>query len=857
MKTLVLIDANALIHRAFYALPPMSDKNGHPTNALYGLSSILLKIVRELKPDYAVAAFDLAAPTFRHKEYEAYKAQRKKASPELISQIKEAPKIFEAFGIKVLSKEGYEADDVIATCVEEFKKEPDLKIIIITGDLDTLQLVSGEKVVVSTMKKGIGETVVYDEREVKARFDLSPEQMPDFKGLKGDPSDNIPGVPGIGEKTAIQLLRQFHTLENLFEKIEADKTLVNEKTYVKLVENKDQAFFSKYLAVTKRDLPLGVVLSDLSFSLSEDVLRGVFEERNFRSLVVRLMEKEGEAGKEEKEKEIEQGEKRMDCETFLKMPGKEFFLFLEGDDLWIANRSSSCIVTPLQAGLLERFYKNDGYYIGHDIKALLRWHKRHGVLPPFFSFDTMIGAWLLDPERRDYNIAAVIERIFKKEKNEDLLFPLYEWIKKKIDQYELQYVYSNIELPLTPILSEMEMRGIGVDVDSLVSLGEKTNVALKELEEEIHKETGSSFNINSPKQLSEVLFTLLKLPTKGIRKTPQGALSTDASELAKLRDKHPAIDLILRYRELNKLKTTYIDALPKFVEESTRRLHTTFHQTGTATGRLSSSEPNLQNIPAQGDEARMIRDAFIPEKGFQFVAFDYSQLELRIVAALSKDEKMVNAFLEGKDIHALTAAEVNNISLDDVTPELRRHAKTLNFGMVYGMGARAFAESSGLSFADAKRFIQEYFSDFKGIKTYQDSIISFAKTYGYVKTETGRRRYLSDIVSGNPKFQSQAERAAINMPVQGLAADIMKLAMIHVNAWIREKKLEDDVRLLLSIHDELVFEIAEGVENNVIQKIREIMEHALSLSNVKGLNLSVPLVVDMKAGNSWGNMKKM
>ncbi|MDE1970788.1 MAG: DNA polymerase I [Patescibacteria group bacterium] len=850
MKTLLLIDANALIHRAFYALPPMTDSKGNPVNALYGLSSILLRVVREMKPDYVAAAFDLPEPTFRHKEYKEYKAQRKKASPELIAQLKVAPRVFEAFGMKVMSAEGFEADDVIATLAEKFRKEPRLHIMIITGDMDTLQLVEGKKVEVCTMKKGIGETTIYDETGVEERFGITPAQLPDFKGLKGDPSDNIPGVPGIGEKTAVTLLQEFKTLENLYDRIRCDKELIPAKTYAKLIEHKDQAFFSKYLAITRRDLPLNVTLDDLAFLLSVDSLKSLFESYHFRSLLLRLQESSSR-GVSNPKKEEETASTALICSAFSAIPHTELALSCEDGRLCLTNRKGAfCYIEEdHDVTLLSAVYADTERFIAYDAKGVIRWHMDHGVALPRISFDCMIAAWLLDPEYRDYGLRALTKRMFKKEGGNEYIFSLYDAQLKKLVKYELMHVFSDIEMPLIPILATMERRGIALNVSQLNAVRVRTETELNDLERDIFSTSDSSFNINSPKQLSEVLFTLLKLPTKGLRKTPQGAISTDAGELAKLRGAHPIIDLILRYRELNKLKTTYLDALPKSLDAHTGRLHTTFNQTGTATGRLSSSDPNLQNIPAQGSEAVEIRNAFVAEKGFQFAAFDYSQLELRIVAALSQDATMMNAFLEKKDIHAITAAEVNGISLSEVTPELRRQAKTLNFGIIYGMGARAFAESSGLSLHEAKRFIQKYFENFKGIKAYQDSLIGFAKTYGYVKTESGRRRYLPDITSGNPKFQAQAERAAINMPVQGLEADIVKQAMINADTWIKEQNLEETVRLLLNIHDELLFEIEKEKVRNVIAPLRGIMEQAFPLA--------VPLVVDIKMGDSWGSMQHL
>ena len=507
MKTLVLIDANALIHRAFYALPPMVNKKGEPVNALYGLSSILLRLVREMKPDYIIAAFDLPTPTFRHKEFEAYKAQRKKSSPELIAQLKIAPHIFDGFGIKTLSQEGYEADDVIASLALKFGSEPHLNVVIVTGDMDTLQLVKGDKVVVCTMKKGIGETITYNEHEVKERFGIAPKELPDFKGLKGDPSDNIPGVPGVGEKTTIKLLQEFKTLENLYESIEKDKTLIDAKLYAKLIENKDQAFFSKYLATTRNDLPLPVELPDLVYSFEENMLRAFFESCGFRSLAARLMEQEEIPQQEELKKEDKGG--GVDGVVFLNTSyNKELFLFLEEGSLYVANRENFCVIKDVsESSMLLSLYEKTPVLIGHDLQKIIASHLRNKIISPHVEFDTMIAAWLLDPERKDYSLETLTEKIFKKEKYESgVLFHLYEWQKKKIAEHELERVLYNIEIPLIPILTAMEMRGIRLDTHELLELGKKVDKELEELQADIYKVSDSSFNISSPKQLSEVLF---------------------------------------------------------------------------------------------------------------------------------------------------------------------------------------------------------------------------------------------------------------------------------------------------------------------------------------------------------------
>ncbi len=744
MKRLILIDANALIHRSFHALPPLATKKGELVNAVYGFTAIILKVIKELKPDYIATAFDLPKPTFRHLEFEDYKATRPKTPEELTSQFPLVKKIVKAFNIPIFEKEGYEADDIIGTIAEKVSKEKEnLEVIIVTGDLDTLQLVN-KKIKVYTLKKGITDTVIYDEQAVKQRYGFGPKQLVDYKGLKGDPSDNIPGVAGIGDKTATKLVKEFGSVENLYKSIEEGKTSLPEKLKEKLLQGKEIALFSKKLATIQKDVPLGFDLEKcrLEDYDKEKVIK-LLKELEFRSLINRLPQSEQER------KELEN-----------------------------KTEASPLELSKQREKEIEEAYQN-------------------------------------------------------------------KILSEKLVQLEKE---------LIPVLEEMEKTGIKIDVDFLKKLSRRITSKLKRLEKKIYDLAGVEFNINSSQQLSEVLFEKLGISVAGLRKTPKGVVSTAASELQKLKGKHKIINLILDYRELIKLKTTYIDALPKLVNHQ-NRIHTTYNQLGTTTGRISSSNPNLQNIPIKGEWGKEIRKAFIAEEGYSLISADYSQIELRIVACIANDEKMIEAFKNNQDIHKITAAEIYNIPLIKVTPEMRRQAKTLNFGIIYGMSIVGFAEASGVPRTKAKEFIEEYLRDFSGVAEYITRIKEKAKKDGYVETLLGRKRFLPEIKSSNYPIRQAAERMAINMPIQGTAADIMKVAMVTL--WKRLKKETDNkARILLQVHDELVLEVRDDLIDEVSKITKEEMENVLEqpiFNEVRSI-FKIPLEVEIKAGSNWGEL---
>lgn len=771
-KKLILIDSHALIHRAFHALPPLTTKKGERVNAVYGFILVLLKVLKELKPDYVAAAFDLAGPTFRHKEFDGYKATRVKAPDELYAQIGRVKEVVNAFGIPIYEKEGFEADDVIGSIAEQSNlksknKNEKVKNIIVTGDLDTLQLIN-ENTSVYTLKTGVRDTVTYDEKAVVERYGLKSEQMPDYRGLKGDPSDNIPGVPGVGEKTAVELLKEYGTVENLYSELEkkikspasakatagrqkskilprAEPRGKNQKLYERLIENKDQAIFSKYLATIKRDVPLEFKLADAKFGdYDMEKIKSLFKELEFLSLINRLDEISGGVA----EKIGEATEKEEEPGVFEK------------------------IEEARQAGILS-------------------------------------------------------DKVYE------------------------------IEKQVAPVIEQMEKDGIKVDPEILKKLGKKVDSRLIELEKEIHKLAGSQFNISSPQQLSEILFEKLKIETKGLKKTPGKVISTAAPELIKLKGRHKIIDLILEHRELAKLKSTYIDALPGLIDGKDGRIHTQYDQLGTATGRLSSKNPNLQNIPVKTELGNEIRKAFIAEKGYKFLSADYSQLELRIVASLAGDEKMIDILKKGEDIHTATAAEVFELPIEKVTPKMRKSAKALNFGVIYGMSMHGFAEAAGIPYEKAKIFIKKYFEEFEGVARYIEETKRKVSRDGFVETLFGRKRFLPEINSSAWDLRAAAERAAINFPVQGTAADLMKMAMVEVANCITQianrqnsgdKRLAIGAKLLLQVHDELVFEVAKDCVGEIAPKIEEIMEGIYQLA--------APLRVEIEMGDNWGNLKK-
>ncbi len=870
---IVIIDSNAIVHRSFHALPPLTAPDGSIANAVYGFTSMLIRMIRELEPDYIVATFDMASPTFRHVAYERYKAQRPKGPDELYAQIPKVKEVLSAFHIPVLEKEGYEADDIIGTLAKKISQEhKNAEVIIVTGDLDTLQLVT-DCVRVYTMKKGVNETILYDEAAIKERYGLIPAELTDYKGLRGDPSDNIPGVKGIGEKTASELLQKYHSIEEVYRKLKKGELETSESIKKKLAAEEEEALFSKELATINQDVPIDFSLEKMSWGGVREHLQEVetiFKKFGFRTLWDRLqmLVENAPKGPEDIIRDAP-SEVRVNALTSKKNLF-EFFNKASRNAVWpmgydaenhnlhlySSKEMYSCSDTLFEKfsekekEVINSFFANNTFLV-FNAKPIFILLERSGIAVTKLWQDFLLAEFLLDAGRKEYSFERTIHRVLNKEvKTLIEALPLFAALEKRLTkelkESNLQVVYETIELPLTPILAGMESRGIKCEKKTLADIGKRVNKKLELLTKKIYQVAGEKFNINSPRQLGEVLFVTLKIGGARIKKTKTGQFATAERELVKLKNTHPIIADILSYRELMKLKTTYIDALPALIA-SDGRLHTTFNQIGTSTGRLASENPNVQNIPIRSEIGREIRQAFVAEEGWNFLGFDYSQLELRIAASLSEDKKMIQAFRDGVDIHRLTASEINNIPLAEVTHELRQRAKTFNFGILYGMGPRSFAEGAGISMDEAKAFPEEYFHDFSLLAEYLEKTKEFARNNGYVETAFGRRRYLPNIVSPNIRDAAEAERMAINMPIQGTAADIIKLAMIQIDRWVRENKLSDSVRMLLQIHDELIFEVKENIVLDAKKEIKKIMESVWKSP--------APIVVDVFEGNNWAELK--
>jgi len=890
MKKLILIDGHALVHRAFHALPQtLASPTGVLTNAVYGFTAVLIKVIKDIKPDYIVATFDLAGPTFRHEEFADYKAHREKAPEGLHEQVPRVKEVLQAFGIPIFEKAGFEADDVIGSVCEKTRKVKDLQTIIATGDMDTLQLVQDDKVVVMTLRKGITDTIVYNEEEVIKRYGISPEQMVDYKGLKGDPSDNIPGVPGVGEKTAAMLIKKFGNLEKLYESITAVKNEklkvkskeLSEKLVQKLIENKDMAFFSKKLSTIIRNVDIDFKLEDADWHkrMKRDEISRVFQSMGFYSLLKRISEIDGSTHLATDQSagvqtsflppaatgpRVEELKNNKEISGLLNKltKQKDFALDVFENSISFALDPKECFSV-----LFEYFLKNEELKshlkailenpkinkTGHDFKAISKHLLGMGTHIEGISFDSKIAMYLLNSDLRDYSLDKIYFIELKQNMDQDqkkrpgFILELKDKLIAKLKYTDTLWVFEKIELPLSIVLAEMELSGVKIDLNAITKLSKTTIKELDKLEKKIHELAGKEFNINSPQQMSTILFEHLKITGK-LKKTGKGAISTAAPELEKLSGAHPIIDLILKYRELQKLKTTYIDPFPNLVNKS-GRICTTFNQTGTTTGRLSSEEPNLQNIPIRTDIGQEFRKVFVASPGYKLVSFDYSQLELRIAAHISKDKKMTEAFKRGEDIHTRTAAEIFGVEVDKVTTGMRRQAKVLNFGILYGMGVLGFQRVSGVDRAKAREFIDRYMREFSGIARYMQEMKDKVRKDGYVTTIFGRRRQLPEAFSGMPQLVSQAERMAINMPIQGTEADFLKLSMIKIHDLIHKEKSEESVRLLLNVHDELLFEMKEGLIKNWAVKIKEIME------NIH--NLEVPLIVDVKYGKNWAEMESI
>ncbi len=778
-KTLVLLDTHAIIHRAYHALPDFTSPSGDPTGALYGLSSMLMRIVRELKPNYIIACYDLPKPTFRHEVYKEYKGTRQKTDDELIEQIIRSREIFKAFNIPTSEKAGFEADDIIGTLAEQAKKNKDIHVIIASGDMDTLQLTDKKKVQIFTLRKGLSDTVMYDEGRVKERFGFDPKLLTDYKGLRGDPSDNIVGIKGIGEKTATSLIQEFGTIENMYSVLKKDRSVFEKKGFkeriIKLLEEgKEEALFSKVLATIRLDAPVtfNVPKKDWKEEISLSQVKELFSELGFKSLTTRLSE-----------------------------------------------------IFPEQKLFMEQEEKIEEH------------------IDPIELEKTSLALWILDSNITNPDIGDIKKYTRKKD-----FKSAREIIFKDLKKDKLEYIYNNIELPLIPILKKTEEKGVLIDSIYLKELSKKYHKELSSLEKKTHNLAGESFNINSPKQLREILFEKLDISKGRIKKTATGAKSTRAAELEKLKDTHEIIPHILSYREFQKLLSTYIDNIPDMLDED-KRLHTNFIQTGTATGRMASQNPNLQNIPIRTELGRNIRKAFIAEKGYKLVSFDYSQIELRISAILSGDKVLKKIFKEGNDVHTATAAEVFHVPLSEVTKDMRRIAKIINFGVIYGMGVNAIRQNVGSTREEAQKFYANYFGTFKTLADYLEKTKEVARKKGYTETLYGRRRHFPGIKSPLPYIRAMEERMALNAPIQGTSADIIKLAMVKTEERLKKEGILEDTHIILQIHDELLYEIKEGKIQTAVKIIKEEMESVVKKD--------VEFVVGASAGYNWGEMEEV
>ena len=783
-KTLVLLDAHAILHRAYHALPDFSSPSGEPTGALYGVVAMLLKIVEELKPDYIVACYDLPEPTYRHEVYKEYKAGRAKTDDSLVAQIIKSREIFTAFGIPMYEHVGFEADDILGTIVEQTKSNKDLRIIIASGDMDTLQLIDKKKVLVYTLKKGINDTILYDEEGVRGRFQFGPLQVPDYKGLRGDPSDNIPGIKVVGEKTATELIVHFKTVEGIYKALKKDENLlreagIKERMITLIRENEEEALFSKMLATIRRDAPITFTLPEVTWRDNIDTERifTLFAELGFRTLTTRVQNLFHIAVNEAVAAGEVVDEKRLQ-ETAIA--------------LWLL---SSDTTNPTQEDIMQ-------------------YGRAHGL-------STFAG--------------------------------IEDHIKAEIRERNLTRVYEEIELPLMPVLRDMEKVGIRIDVKHLEKLSKTMHAEIELLEKRMYAHAGVEFNINSPKQLGDILYDTLGLKAKNQKHTSTGQRSTRESELEKLKGMHPIIEDVLRYREIQILDSTYIDVLPTLVGED-GRVHTTFLQAGSVTGRMASQNPGVQNIPVRTEEGRGIRRAFVADEGYTLVSIDYSQVELRVAAFLSGDKKMIEIFKNGEDVHQGVAARVFNVPLTSVTPDMRRQAKVINFGILYGMGVNALKANlgEGTTRAEAQEFFNAYFNTFTRLAEYLEETKAFARANGYTETYFGRRRYFPGMNSSAPFIRAQAERMAINAPVQGTAADIIRIAMVRIHEYLAREKLTDIVHMMLQVHDELVFEIKNEEVSRIVPKLKKIMEEVLPLEETS----DVPMRAEIKAGMNWDDMAK-
>ncbi|HDQ73763.1 MAG TPA: DNA polymerase I [Chloroflexi bacterium] len=923
-KKLVLIDGHALAYRAFHALPEdLKTSAGELTNAVYGFTSMLLNVLQEEHPTHVAVTFD-KGPTFRHEMYDEYKAHRAKMPDELRAQMDRVREVVKTLDIPIYEQEGYEADDLLGTLARQ-AGEQGAETLIVTGDMDLLQLVD-EHTRVLTSRWRFSDTVIYDVDGVKDRYDgLTPEQLVDYKALMGDKSDNIPGVRGVGEKTATKLLKKYETLDNIYEHLDE----VTGRFRNKLAEGKEQAFLSRRLATIVRDVPVEIDLDACRVrTYDQGAVLNLFQELEFRSLIDRLPGQEAAAaptppGAPHQLSLFGEPASSPDARPPHQAPGANYQIVADLDALrqladQLKGTAALTVDTettgtdPMRAALVGIALTDGverGYYVpvlapvndpqldlqavidilgpllgnpdlpkyGHNIKYDLTILERAGLPLRGIAFDTMVAEWLITPSSKNLGLknlawARLQERmtpitdLIGTGRNQltmdqvavdraapyacadvDMTHRLVAILAEELKEKELWSLFQEVEVPLIPVLAAMEMTGVRLDVDYLEEMGRGLEARLVDLVRRIQEIVGYEFNVNSTQQLSDALFETLGLPAQGVRRTKSGHYSTAASVLERLVDHHPIIKQILEYRSLAKLKSTYVDALPQMVHPETDRIHTSYNQTGTVTGRLSSSDPNLQNIPIRTDIGRQVRRAFVAEPGWKLIGADYSQVELRVMAHISGDPGLLDAFAQGEDVHASTAAAIMGVPIEQVTPDMRRVAKAVNFGLSYGQTAYGLSGATDLTQAEAENFITTYFERFPRVREYIDTTKARATRQGYVETLSGRRRYFPELLPGSNaphQVRMAAERMAINAPIQGTAADIINIATINLHRALKTQGLQ--ARIILQVHDELVVETPNDEVKIVASLIREVMESAF--------DLRAPLKAELKIGENWEEM---
>ena len=908
MEKLVLVDGNSIANRAFYGImgnKMLTTKDGKYTNAIYGFLAILFKILDEVNPEYIAVAFDLKVPTARHKLYDGYKANRKGMPEELAEQMPIIKKILKAMNIDIIEKEGYEADDVLGT-LSRFGENNGLEVHILSGDRDTFQLATDNvKIHIPRTKGGKTETDIFDKKKVEEVYGIEPKQLIEVKGLQGDTSDNIPGVPGIGEKTALSLIQKYGTVKNLYEKLEKGETDIKGKQKEKLENNKDLAELSLFLGTINLEVPIEDTLDNLKVEEwnKEEVLN-IFKELNFKRYIERFNLEETKQNKNvEDKKELQNlfNIVQIQINDLIKIIEEQkkliFYIKTEADDkeekIIKEKITSMSIYNDKKKEVYNLFFKDEDEIknlkeileddkiskISNHLSKTYILLKQLGIEIKGIKYDAKIAGYILNPTdnklkledlTEQYTGMNIIDYIGEEKQEQLTLFQmngdsekvekeinrtqnemafyvyaiskLEEVMTKKLEEINALELFENIDIPTITVLADMQWNGMYVNQEELNRFGDELKTKIDEKVKNIYNLAGEEFNVNSTKQLGEILFEKMKLPV--IKKTKSG-YSTDVDVLEKLKGEHPIIEELLEYRQLAKLNSTYIEGLKPYINPKTKRIHSFFHQTITATGRISSTEPNLQNIPTRFELGKRIRKIFEPENGKLYVDADYSQIELRVLAHMSEDKHMIQAFKDNQDIHKQAASKVFKTPLEEVTKEQRSNAKAVNFGIVYGISDFGLGEQLGISRKLAKRYIDEYLSEYIGIKEYMDNTIEEAKKKGYVETLFHRRRYIPELQSKNYMVRQFGTRAAMNTPIQGTAADIMKIAMIKVYKALKDEGLQ--AKIVLQVHDEMMIEAPE----NEVEKVKEILEQCMQSATT----LKVPLIAEVSVANNWYDCK--